>query len=384
MIFGVLFFKLNCVFFPLFAVYLSIGIVSMDGEDDNLLQTLQSLKTHMSPTEKTEIIIVIALDRESQAGISQNIEKNFQNELDIGLIQVIHPTQEFLGRVNAESTKSWRPWSFTENFKKKTVDFNKRLIFLFEYCFRMSKNVLLLTGQARAVRPYFPVIKQQIDNFETLSLSSYEHDFGMNELPGLGRLYSAQLAADVAEFGRMFPDGHPPSQILDMYKLIRSSIKISNQKREEVIFTFHGKELRGGNLQIEFQTTCSFQVGHKMEKALYDKNGFAWVKTPKKDDNIVMVFIEPLQISRVRVVSGSPLLRDTMSDSVLMVCENNTETGGCDDSKCTEVGNFRDPILDVKQLENFLTFPVKCLKIVFTGEVKNWIIIREISIWPKA
>ena len=382
MIFGGLFFKLNCFFFSLFVVYLSIGIVSMDGEDDNLLQTLQSLKTHMSPTEKTEVIIVIALDRESQAGISQNIEKNFQNELDIGLIQVIHPTQEFLGRVNAKSTR-WKPWSFTENFKKKTVDFSKRLIFLFEYCFRMSKNVLLLTGQARAVRPYFPVIKQQIDNFETLSLSSYEHNFGMNELPGLGRLYSAHLAADVAEFGAMFPDGHLPRQIIDMYTVLRRSIKISDQKREEVIFTF-GKELRGGNLEIEFQTTCSFPVGHEMEKALYDKSGFAWVMTPKKDDNIVMVFIEPLQISRVRVVSGSPLLRDTMSDSVLMVCENNAETGICDDSKCTEVGDFRDPILDVKQLENSLTFPVKCLKIVFIGEVKHWIIIREISIWPKA
>ena len=144
----------------------------MEGEDDNLLQTLQSLTMHMSPTEKTEVIIVIALDRESQAGISQNIEKNFQNELDIGLIQVIYPTQEFLGRVNAESTR-WKPWSFTENLKKKTEDFSQRLIFLFEYCFRMSKNVLLLTGQARAVRPYFPVIKQQIDNFENLNLSSY-------------------------------------------------------------------------------------------------------------------------------------------------------------------------------------------------------------------
>ena len=383
MIFGGLFFKLNCVFFPLSAVYLSIGIVSMDGEDDNLLQTLQSLTTHMSPTEKTEIIIVIALDRESQAGISQNIEKNFQNELDIGLIQVIHPTQEFLRRVNAKSTR-WKPWSFTEIFKKKTVDFNKRLIFLLEYCFRMSKNVLLLTGQARAVRPYFPVIKQQIDNFETLSLSSYEHNFGMNGLPGLGRLYSAHLAADVAEFGAMFPDGQTPSQIIDMHRRIRSSIKNFGQKSEEVIFTFHGKELRGGNLEIEFQTTCSFPVGHEVEKALYYKNGFAWLKTPKKDDSIVMVFIEPLQISRVRVVSGSPLLRDTMSDSVLMMCENNAETGGCDDLKCTEVGNFRDPILDVKQLENSLTFPVKCLKIVFIGEVKHWIIIREISIWPKA
>ena len=383
MIFGGLFFKLNCVFFPLSAVYLSIGIVSMDGEDDNLLQTLQSLTMHMSPTEKTEVIIVIALDRESQAGISQNIEKNFQNELDIGLIQVIHPTQEFLGRVNAKSTR-WKPRSFTENFKKKTVDFNKRLIFLLEYCFRMSKNVLLLTGQARAVRPYFPVIKQQIDNFETLSLSSYEHNFGMNGLPGLGRLYSAHLAADVAEFGAMFPHGQTPSQIIDMHRRIRSSIKHSDQKSEEVIFTFHGKELPGGNLEIEFQTTCSFPVGHEVEKALYYKNGFAWLKTPKKDDSIVMVFIEPLQISRVRVVSGSPLLRDTMSDSVLMMCENNAETGICDDSKCTEVGNFREPILDVKQLENSLTFPVKCLKIVFIGEVKHWIIIREISIWPKA
>ena len=138
MIFGGLFFKLNCVFFPLSVVYLSIGIVSMDGEDDNLLQTLQSLTTHMSPTEKTEVIIVIALDRESQAGISQNIEKNFQNELDIGLIQVIHPTQEFLGRVNAESTR-WKPWSLRKILRRKQKILARDLFFFSNIAFECLK-----------------------------------------------------------------------------------------------------------------------------------------------------------------------------------------------------------------------------------------------------
>ena len=96
-----------------------------------------------------------------------------------------------------------------------------------------------------------------------------------------------------------------------------------------------------------------------------------------------MVFKEPIQILRVRIATGSPLYRDTLSDSVLMACENNVETGSCDDSKCTQVGDFRDPILDVKTLDSMASFPVKCLKIVFTADVKHWVIIREISLWPK-
>jgi len=39
--------------------------------------------------------------------------------------------------------------------------------------------------------------------------------------------------------------------------------------------------------------------------------------------------------------------------------------------------------LDAQLPENVLVFPVKCLKIVFTADIKHWVIIREISIWPK-
>jgi len=362
-------------------VYLSVGIVSTEGDEENLLQALRSLITHTSPTEYPQVVMVVAVEGGLNAAILQRIKENFQNELDGGLIQVLHPTTEFLREVNAEPV-GWESVPSKDDFMKKVEDLNKRLIFLFEYCFRISKNFLLLTDQARAIRRYIPVIKQEVNNFERQNLSSYAHDFGANALAGLGRLYSRKLTGDLAEIGSMFPDGHPPSKIVETYETLRASVKVANQLRENFLFNMV-KELRGVKPQVAFETSCAFEVGHGLGKAFYDKEGFAWLKVPKTDERLVMVFKEPIWISRVRIATGSPLYRDPLSDSVLLACENNDETRSCDDSQCTKIGVFGNPVLDAQLPENVLVFPVKCLKIVFTADIKHWVIIREISIWPK-
>ena len=354
--------------------------MSTEGNEENLMQVLHSLTTHTSSAEYSElVIIIVASEGGANAAILQRILKDFQNELDSGQMLVVYPTTTFLREASA-APLGWRTLPFTEGFKKKTADFNKRLIFLFEYCFTISKNFLLLTEEARPVRPFFPVINQVIRSFENLNLSSYVHDFGAHSLPGLGRLYSRKLAGDLAEFGTMFPEGHPPHQIIDTHSVLRATVKVTCQRSEDILFSM-GKKLRGIKPEVDFKTTGDIEVGHGFEKAFYEKEGFTWLRTPNKDDSLVMVFKELIQISRVRVATGSPLYRDTLSDSKLMACGQNAETG-CSESQCTEIGEFRDPILDATNLESAITFPVKCLRIVFTGDGKHWIIIREISIWP--
>ena len=126
-----------------------------------------------------------------------------------------------------------------------------------------------------------------------------------------------------------------------------------------------------------------FEGGHGLEKAFYENEGFAWLKTPRAGDGFIMEFKEPLQMSRVFITTGSPLYRDSLTDAVLMACGTNTETNTCDQSQCTKIGQFLDPILDAKNLENVVSFPTKCLKMEILLEVKHWVIIREISIWPR-
>lgn len=358
-------------------------MVSTEGEEDNLMETLHSLKSHLSATEYSDIVIVVSFDGDPNAAILQRIKGDFQNELDTGLIQVIYPTVEFLREVNREPLGWGSIASTSDNFKKNTSDFNKRLTFLFEYCSRMSENYLHLTYQARAIKPYFPVIKQIIDNFEGNNLTFYAHHIGENNLPGLGRLYSGEMLKDLAEYCALFTGGRLPFEIMDVHSYMRTTVKVTDQRMGDFAFRM-GRYLRGAKPEVQFKTTgFKFEGTHGLEKAFNEKEGFTWLQTPKEGDSFTMEFKEPLRISRVLIATGSPLFRDTLTSTVLMACGTDAVTKSCDESQCIKIGNFVDPILDAKKLENVISFPTKCLKLEVTSEIKHWVIIREISIWAK-
>ena len=368
----------------LFLVYLSIGIVSTKGEEENLIQALHSLTSHISAAEYADVVIVVAFEGDQNAAAIQQIKEGFQNEVDSGLIQVIYPTGDFLREVNREPL-GWRSVkSATDIFKKNTTDYNKRMGFLFEYCHRMSKHYLHLTHQARAIKPYFSVIKQIIVNFEEKNISLYAYDIGENFLSGLGRLYSEAMLDDLSEYAALFPGGRLPSEILDAYTFLRETATVTHLGSSEEILFKMGTRLRGIKPEVEFKSTgLMFEGRHGLEKAFYENEGFAWLKMPKAGDGFIMEFKEPLQMSRVLINTGSPLYRDALTEAALMACGTNSDTNSCDQSQCTKIGQFLDPILDVKNLENVVSFPTKCVKMEILSEVKHWVIIQEISIWPK-
>ena len=347
------------------------------------MEALHSLKSHISATEYSDIVIVVSFDGDPNAAILQCIKSDFPNDLDTGLIQVIYPTVEFLREVSREPLGWGSIASTSDSFQKNTTDFNKRSTFLFEYCSRMSGHYLHLTDQARAIKPYFPVIKQLIDNFEEKNLTFFAHHVGENNLPGLGRLYSGEMLEDLAEYCALFTGGRLPFEIMDVHSYMRTTVKVTNQRMGDFVFRM-GRNLRGAKPEVEFKTTgFKFEGGHGLEKAFNEEEGFTWLQTPKEGDSFIMEFKKPLQISRVLITTGSPLFRDTLTSAFLMACGTDTLTNSCDESQCIKIGNFVDPILDSRNLENVIRFPTKCLKLEMTAEIKHWVIVREISIWPK-
>ena len=368
--------------FELLVVFLSVGIMaSGDHEVDNLIQAVRSLKANMEPAEHTEVMLVPVIERGSNDATIKQLEKDFGSEIDSGLIQVISPTDVFFEKAQSIIEPSgWEDVSFTNNFKQKMYHYNLRLAFLLRYCFHISKNFLLLTDQARAVKPYLSTIKQVVGNFEKQKLSSYAHDFGADNLPGLGRLYPKKVIGDLAEFGVLFAYGPLPSQLLNSYHFAKASLKESKHTLETNLFDMT-TELRGFKPILEVKTAIDFVRGHEFEKAFYYKESFAWLQVPKTDQSLDIVLRDPLRISRVRIATGSPLYIDILGNSMVVACGNVPETDNCHDSICAEIGDFRDPIIDVNVPEKILDFPVKCFRIVFTADVKHWVIIREISIW---
>ncbi|XP_067056386.1 alpha-1,3-mannosyl-glycoprotein 4-beta-N-acetylglucosaminyltransferase C-like [Acropora muricata] len=363
-------------------VFLSVGIMtSGDHEVDNLIQAVRSLKANMAVAEYTEVVLVPVIERGSSEATIKQLEKDFGSDIDSGLVQVISPTNVFLEKAHSMIEPSgWEDVSFTNKFKQKMYYYNIRLAFLLRYCFHISKNFLLLTDQARAVKPYLSIIKSVVGDFENQKLSSYAHDFGAYALPGLGRLYPKKVIGDLTEFGVLFAYGPLPSQLLDSYHLLKATLKGSRQTLETTLFDMT-TELRGSKPITEVKTAIDFARGHEFEKAFYYKESFAWLQVPKADQSLDIVLKDPLPISRVRIATGSPLYIDILGNSMVLACGNVQETDTCHDSICAEIGDFRDPIMDVNVPEKILDFPVKCLRIIFTADVKHWVIIREISIW---
>ena len=227
--------------------------MSTTGEEENLMQALHSLTSHISAAEYSDVVIVVAFKGDESAAVLQRIKGGFQDELDRGLIQAIHPTEDFLREVNREPL-GWKSVpSATDIFKKNITDFNKRMCFLFKYCNRMSKHYLHLSDQARAIKPYFSVIKQIIDNFEEKNISLHAHDIGENFLPGLGRLYSVAILEGLSEYGALFPGGRLPSEILDVYTFLRPTAKVTRLDSFEQILFKMGSRLRGVKPEVEFQ-----------------------------------------------------------------------------------------------------------------------------------
>ena len=355
-----------------------------DREVDNLIQAVRSLKANMELAEYTEVVLVPVIERGSNEATIKQLEKDFESEIDSALVQVISPTNVFFEKAQSMIELSgWEDVSFTNKFKQKMYYYNIRMAFLLRYCFHISKNFLLLTDQARAVKPYLSIIKQVVGDFENQKLSSYAHDFGANALPGLGRLYPKKTIGDLAEFVVLFAYGPLPSQLLDSYQFIKVRLKESRQTLETSLFDMT-TELRGSKPITEVKTAIDFARGHEFEKAFHYKESFAWLQAPKANQSLDIVFKDPLLISHVRIATGSPLYKDVSDNGKVLVCGGVPETDSPHDSICAEIGDFRDPIMDVNVPENILDFPVKCLKITFTADMTHRVIIREISVWLRA
>ncbi|XP_022788680.1 alpha-1,3-mannosyl-glycoprotein 4-beta-N-acetylglucosaminyltransferase C-like [Stylophora pistillata] len=361
-------------------VFLTVGIVGTKGEESNLLQALYSLTKHISTEEHVDIVFAVVFEGDSNSLLLQRIKSEFEQELDKGLIQVLHPTREFYEAVNIEPA-GWGDLTVTEALKNNTMAFNKRLCFLLEYCFRSSKHCLLLTDQARALKPYLPVIKEVVNKIEEKNLTFYAHDFGERSLPSLGRLYSEALVGDLADYAALFPGGRLPQSIVNVFANLRMSCPLTSQEGGQFLFKM-AIEPRGSKPRAEFETTIKCEGGHEIEKAFIHES-FAWLQTPKKDDKVIVKFVSPFKISRVLVATGSPFYSDMMINSELSLCANNMETNTCDESQCKVVASFTDPVLDVRNLETVVNFFVKCLKIHFIADVKRWVMIREISVWSR-
>ena len=361
-----------------FAVFLSVGLIYSTGEETALLVAVNSIFDHVTPEVYDDVIVVVVMSDSDQSTFLEYMHSEFSEYLQLGLLQVISPTESFYRAVDRGGI-NWEEEDFSEDFKRSITEFNKRLIFLLEYSAHISEFYLQLSSFSRVSTHFLPIIKGTLNANGNASFAF--GNFNQRGILSLGALYPSSVLSEVAEFGAMFPSGRLPCEIFNTFFYIR----VSNDKvlATKDLFWFM-KEKQGHKPDVEFHSSIESESQFEVEKAYLEEAGYHWAIRPKAGQNLVMTFKTPVRLSRVLITSGTPFFRDVLKAGVVKACEAGSGPLDCDHSKCVDIGRVVDTVVDVGGLEGSLSFPVKCLQLVIEKDHHSWVIIRDISVWIRS
>ncbi|XP_031554874.1 alpha-1,3-mannosyl-glycoprotein 4-beta-N-acetylglucosaminyltransferase C-like [Actinia tenebrosa] len=353
-------------------VFLTVGVAIWDYNVQKIRPTLSSLVKHVTQ-DANDVIIVISVSQHYIPQVQQLLNQYFSQQMESGLIHVVSPTAEYirvLSRRPALGDVYFRQYS--QDFRSNLIAFNKIMGFLLFYSHQISDHVLHVSDQTIANARFVPDIKvmvQRNNNSRYFALSF--SDFNV---------YPSSVLQRFSEFYAMFGLKSAPSIIFD-YQFARQSRKQTINSNTQ-LFSLHKEESKRPDAKVE-TSLITVDQQHTVDNLYSEKPGFFWSMAPKQHDYVQITFKDSIKLSRILVSTGSELLRDIPSMAVLLACpeKEQQQSFSCDLDKCQVLAKFGDPVQDLRNLQDVLTFPVKCLRIKFTKKLENWVIIRDVSVW---
>nr|XP_054772937.1 alpha-1,3-mannosyl-glycoprotein 4-beta-N-acetylglucosaminyltransferase C-like [Lytechinus pictus] len=383
--------------------FLTIGIPTVQRETEHYLsQTLDSLISKSSPKERSDVVIVILLadfEEKKRSNLKKMIQEKYSSYLENGFIQVIqvplsfYPPLENL-KSNYKDSKTRVYWR-----SKQCVDF----AFMFFYGSSLSEYYLQIEDDVYTVNGYLAAIRAFIKEKSNIQWASLE----FSAIGFIGKLFHAYDLDKLATLAMIFYEDQPVDWIFRYFKDLNAQHK--NLVRNPSIFQHKGfqsslKEKDSKKLvdksfvdddQVEFVSAdnpsgtvySNIEAFEKYLPQLSYKNTteFFWGKKPQKDDDVVLVFDKPTQITRLVIATGSSQHpADILQDAAVEVSPELIHSGNAAVlPKCStfvEVGQFSHGRVEL-EMEKIFTPRVACLRIHVKDSQKQWAIIRQIAIW---
>ena len=360
----------------LVAVFLSLGLIYTAGQETAVRATLASILEHLAPQEQNDIVVVVVLGNSNQLEFLKAIQSEFGEFLNLGVLQVVSPTEKFHDKISREQAYKWE--GFSSEFQRSMTIFNMRLAYLMEHSRRLSTFYLQMSSFCRVPTGFLSVIKRTASSI-TNSSNAYAM-FYRRGILSLGALFTPNMVRDLAELIAMFPHGGVAWEIFEYFRVLRSGIKMVPSQN----LVRFAKVQQGQKPSAEFYTDLKGGAPEfGLQDAYSEGGGYYWAVLPLEGQTFVMTFGEPIDLSRVRITSGTPLYRDILRDSVLKACDASGVSHRCEDSRCVEIGRAEDAVVDSGELHDKISFLVKCLQMVITKDQKSWVMIRDISLWVR-
>ncbi|XP_050407809.1 alpha-1,6-mannosyl-glycoprotein 4-beta-N-acetylglucosaminyltransferase [Patella vulgata] len=378
--------------------FLTIGVPTINRTGDTyLLNTIESLVSSMSESEKKDVIILIFLadtDQAVKSVLSTEIMKKFQEHIVSGLIQLIQAPASFypnnhIKRLTYGQGKDYVQWRAKQNYD---------YAFMFKYAKDLSTYYMQIEDDVHTRPGYISSISEFIktqDNWICLEFS---------ELGFIGKLYRTEHMERLAVLLMMFYTEQPVdytflffnnlmtqfSRIIKIPTLfqhmgLHSSFPGKLQRLKDKFFDNTTKLFKGDNPPADISTSLSTYLTFIPKLAYVTSEGFFWSHGGAKNgDTFTVIFQSPQRLKRVVVMSGTsshPDDRIYEGNLVASLTLAKSEDGGQMCTNDIEIGTFVKGNVDNANLLEKIAFKVMCLRITITRDQNPWVIVKEIAVF---
>lgn len=381
-----------------------IGIPTIKRDKvEYLTQTVGSLIQGMSVEEQNMCLIVVFVaepwDKPYAVEVGQNLQKEFNQSIDNGLLEVISPPPEFYPdldnlKLTFGDTKERVRWRTKQN-----VDFTFLMLYARTrgyYYVQLEDDVVAKPGFLSIMKTYAD--QQKDDGWILLEFST---------LGFIGKLFKSSQLPMIVEFFLMFHKDKPIDWLLDHFLNVKvcspekdkkhcermiaevrkrfkpslfqhigtqSSLKGKTQKLKDKDFGKQAIYRAHVNPEATVESSIKAYQKYFMKKAYIGEDIF-WGLTPVAGDTVEFKFEPPIHIASVLFRSGNidhpgDIFTETIAEALP------------EDDNWVQIGEFNSDGIVQEEIAPTVG-KIKIIRLRVLKQSSNWVILSEIHVVPR-
>ncbi|XP_064116766.1 alpha-1,6-mannosyl-glycoprotein 4-beta-N-acetylglucosaminyltransferase-like isoform X3 [Macrobrachium nipponense] len=342
---------------------------------------------------------------------ASDLNQRYRKEVESGLLRVLQPPIELYVNLDSIARRTYNDSVDRVKWRvKQVLDF--AFLFWYTWIVNPSSYYLVLEDDVLSATHFVSSIKDFVQVHENHKWMSLEMFLQLSGFIIIGQLLRCQDLNSLATFLLLFhrehpvdflfkywvslmaperpPDGLPSRRIPGLFQHIgiHSTLANKTQPIKDNTFGLDSRRISHTNPEARVVTTMKQYQSFGPEQA-YSSPGMFW-GISKPGDTFDVIFMKPLNVSRVLVLTGATLgskIRDRLDYGILEVSPRFLQMQSPRRASCegfTTIQMFKKGSVDVRHLRFLFPEGIQCVRINIGTKQKSWIIVREISVFTDA
>lgn len=338
------------------------------------------------------MVVVVLLADFDVSWIQETLQKitdEFHRHLSKGHLLVIHVNEENYPPLTGLK-RNFNDAPDRVSFRsKQNVDYS----YLLHFSSNLSQYYIMLEDDVSCSKNFLSSMREHIRSMSNSKWVTLE----FSKLGYIGKLYQSKDLPILARFLYNFYQEMPCDFLLSHFHKLLMQDKVirfrpSLFQHMGTYSSFRGTHNRlkdedfieevADNPPADVRTNIETFETNTAEKAYSQDLGYFWGVSPIGSENyFLVVFHEPVRISRVQIRTGSDgkdqlISADVELGKTLVKTESAVDCSGFHKLGSLQNGHFNDP-----DVQKRVPATVACLRIQVTAPQPDWVIINRIQVW---